>query len=92
MLSGMSKSSFTPFTVIQLGNFFPHDLFIGRNNHLCNTISLIYSEIFLRQIDQDDLYLTPVIRINGTWGVEHRYSFVYGQTTSRANLGLIAIR
>ena len=62
----MAKSTGSPFSLLQLFHFNPFSLGMGRDDHLCNPVSILDDLIFRREVDQDHFHLPPVISIDSS--------------------------
>ena len=82
----------TALCFIKYLNDLKHSLFMTRNDHLGNTLTIIYDKILLRQIDEHHTYLTTIVSIHRPRGIQHRNTLFQGQSTTRANLCLKAFR
>jgi hypothetical protein len=67
--AGRPETAGTPFRFRQNGPFFKNRPAYGADYKLGDTVAVPYPEGFLTQIDQKNLQLPPVIRINGSGGI-----------------------
>lgn len=56
--------------------------------HLGNSVTVLYSLLFLRKIDENYFYLSPVICINGAGCIQTGYSLLDCQPASWTHLRL----
>jgi hypothetical protein len=84
----MSESTGTALGFIKSLNLDPFSLLMTGYDHLCDALAVIYGKILLRQIYQDDAYLTTVIGIDGSGSIQYGYTLLYGQTAAGADLSL----
>ena len=61
------------------------------DDHLGNALAIVDDEVLLRQVDEHHAYLTTVVGIDGSWGVQHRQTMLQSQSTAWAHLCLIAL-
>ena len=62
------------------------------NHHLGNPFPWNNLEGFIGEVNKDDLYLSPVIRVNGARGIQDGDSVLCRKAAARPYLGLIARR
>src|SRR5690606_12941981 len=58
----------------------------GRHNHLRDAAATFDAVRLLTKVNQRNLDLTAIIRVDGTWRVEHRYPVLDGETRPRPHL------
>jgi hypothetical protein len=63
-----------------------------RENHLGNAFSTLDSKWFVPMIDDDDSYLSPVIRVDGARRIHQGYTVAKGQAAPRTYLRLTTFR
>ena len=66
MLSCVSEPTMTALTFHQVSHFYPFNLLVGGNDHLRDPLSVVDHKFILRQVDQNDFNLSPVVCIDGT--------------------------
>ena len=78
--SSMSISAFATFSFIKTFHLNEFPLFVLGNNHLCNTLPLIYNEIFLREIDEQYHDFTTIVCIDCSRSIEHSNAMLQSKT------------
>ena len=68
---------------------FPSGLDYGADHHLGDAIPGMQDLLFIGKVDQDDLYLTAIIGIDGAGGVETGNTLLDGQSAAWPYLRLI---
>ena len=58
------------------------------HHHLGNTLTGCNLVFRIREVDKDHGNLSSVIRINGSWRIEHAYSLLQCEAAPRTHLGL----
>ena len=82
-------------TALRLVEFLDHHeftLFMARDDHLGNALTVLDNKIFLRKIYQQHSNLTAIVSIDGTRCIQHRDAMLKCQSASRTNLSLISFR
>ena len=88
----MPKAAFPSFGIIQRCNGFPFHLLISRDNHLCNSFSILQFLYLCGKINNGNFYLSPIIFINSARRINHCNSLFYGYAASWADLCLKSFR
>lgn len=63
--TGRTKASGATACLFQRFGLLPFDTFMPSDDQLSDAFAVFHHERLVRQIDQNDFYFSPVIRING---------------------------
>lgn len=88
----MPKTTGTSLCIVKHLHGHQVGLFMVGNHHLRHTLAVIDDKRFLTKVDKDDSYLTPIIGVNGTRGIQHGHTTLQCQSAARPHLSLIAHR
>ena len=88
----MPIAAFAAFSLVQ--HLYGHELalFVPGDDHLCDALSVVHDEIFLREVYQQHAHLSAIVGIHRTRRVQHRDPFLQGQSAARSHLSLVACR
>jgi len=79
-------------SVIERIDLFPGYCLMSGNNHLANSLPIVHGKSLVGMVNENNAYLTPIIGIDSTRGIQNRNTRFEGQAASGANLGLISCR
>src|SRR5262249_13236496 len=66
----------------------PHD---RRDDQLCDAVPRAHPRFFLSEIDNDDVELAAIIRIDRSWRIEHGQPIARCEARTRAHLALESV-
>ena len=87
----MSKTASSSFCLFQNFCNFPLHRFVRSNYHLANPFPVLYCEIFVRQVNQNHPYFSPVICINRPRGIQYCNPFFECQPATWTNLRFVSM-
>ena len=64
---------------------------MARNHHLGDTLTILYDEILLREVDEHHAHLTAIVGVHRSRGIQHGDAFLQGQSTTWAHLCLVTL-
>ena len=73
-------------------NKLPFRLFVTRDNHLRDALSVGNDKRFIRKVDKDDTYLASVVGIDGAGRIEDGDAMLDGKAASGTHLCFVARR
>src|SRR5882724_2485766 len=88
----MSESTFVTSGDAYLPDQVPCDLLYPPDHHLRDPVPGMDRLLFLRQVNENDLKLSAIIRIDGARGIEAGDSMFEGQAAAGPHLRFIAMR
>ena len=88
----MPKATLIPLCFFKSIRNFQLRLIDLLNDHLGDPVTTAYGIWSFPQIDERNLYLTPVISIDGAWSIDDTDAVLKGKATSRTDLCLKAWR
>ena len=67
-------------------------LLVTCDYHLCNALTLVYHEVLVGEVYEENAYLTTIVSVDGAGRVEHGDAMLEGESAARAYLCLISRR